>query len=45
MQEFDLYENDYITDNGIKNMINIKKIELRFSYKIKNEGIKNMINL
>jgi len=34
-----------ITDNGIKNLINLKYLYLRFNINITNNGIKNLINL
>jgi len=45
MQELDLNDNDKITDDGIKGMINMLKLDLNDNNKITDDGIKRMVNI
>ncbi len=45
MEQISLGDCQTITDEGIKNMLNIKKLILVRNNRITDEGIKNMINM
>lgn len=41
----DLFRNNIITDKGLKNLNNIKHIDLTYNTKITDDGIRNMIEI